>query len=194
MYSEYVEGISAITNSDPGADVLISSILPRVPCIIKSFDGLNAEIMDLNNRLCKLENDAPHIMFMDIFVTSWQTIVSEKNYTSTEIKQVSLSMPREQRRWQITSLMDFKKFIIKESSDMNIMLYRSTLLIMDTLKQLRAIFQWLRDKKSDVNLLQETHCHLQKMSLNGVGNGVEKVYGVKGHHIVKGWECYLEKT
>ena len=65
MYSEYVEGISSITNTYPDADVLISSILPRVPCTNKSFDGLNAEIMDLNNRLCKLENDAPHIMFMD---------------------------------------------------------------------------------------------------------------------------------
>ena len=65
MYSEYVESISSITNTYPDADVLISSILPRVPGTNKSFDELNAEIMDLNNRLCKLENDSPHIMFMD---------------------------------------------------------------------------------------------------------------------------------
>ena len=51
MYSEYVESISSITNTYPDADVLISSILPRVPGTNKSFDELNAEIMDLNNRL-----------------------------------------------------------------------------------------------------------------------------------------------
>ena len=65
MYLEYLESISSITNTYPDADVLVSSILPRVPGTNKSFDGLDGEIMDLNNRLCKLENDSPHIMFMD---------------------------------------------------------------------------------------------------------------------------------
>ena len=79
MYLEYVECVNGITDMYSNADVVISSILPRAPRKDCTYSQLNTEIMLMNriltvimmwirlenNKLCKLESDASHIMFID---------------------------------------------------------------------------------------------------------------------------------
>ena len=65
IYVDYIECIHNIVAQYPGADILIWSILPRAPKGRRSCDKLNAEITELNKKLCMIENEVTNITFVD---------------------------------------------------------------------------------------------------------------------------------
>ena len=65
IYVDYIECIHSIVAQYPGADILISSILPRASKGRRSYDKLNAEITELNKKLCMIENEVTNITFVD---------------------------------------------------------------------------------------------------------------------------------
>ena len=97
MYLEHVECVNGITDIYPNADVVISSILPRAPRKDCTYNQLNTEIMDLNNKLCKLESDASHIMFFITIVNSWTMMMIDKNYIKLMIKLGCMSTAEGQK-------------------------------------------------------------------------------------------------
>ena len=65
IYVDYIECIHNIVAQYPGADILISSILPRASKGRRSYEKLNAEITELNKKLCMIENEVTNITFVD---------------------------------------------------------------------------------------------------------------------------------
>ena len=65
IYVDYIECIHNIVAQYPGADILISSILPRASKGRRSYHKLNAEITELNKKLCMIENEVTNITFVD---------------------------------------------------------------------------------------------------------------------------------
>ena len=65
IYADYIECIHNIVAQYPGADILISSILPRAPRGRRPCDKINGEITELNKKLCMIENEVTNITFVD---------------------------------------------------------------------------------------------------------------------------------
>ena len=65
IYTEYVECIHNIQLKYPGADIIISGVLPRAPRVGRKYEKLNNEILDLNRKLSLLEKEVSNILYVD---------------------------------------------------------------------------------------------------------------------------------
>ena len=65
IYTEYVECIHNVQLRYPGADIIISGVLPRAPRVGRKNEKLNGEILELNRKLSLLQKEVSSIMFVD---------------------------------------------------------------------------------------------------------------------------------
>ena len=65
IYTEYVECIHNVQLRYPGADIIISGVLPRAPRVGRKNEKLNGEILELNRKLSLLEKEVSNIMSVD---------------------------------------------------------------------------------------------------------------------------------